>query len=111
MSSEQTPSSAPVDAVVIRLREQVADLKAENVRLRKILAHVPGRVAMKAKEDAGFGNVITLAEMTEECDHELEVVDDSFDHALGCEQIVYQRCAVCDAEREYDPPRFDDDVI
>lgn len=111
MDSETTPTGTPVDRLVIRLRSQVAELKTENVRLRKILAHVPGRVAIKAKEDAGFATVITLAEMTEECDHEWEVIDDSFDHALGCEQIVFQRCAVCGKEREYDPPRFDDDVI
>ena len=45
------------------------------------------------------------------CDHEWELVDDSFDHEFGCEQIVFMRCAVCDEEREYDPPQFDDDVI
>lgn len=109
--AENATTETRLHRLVIRLRSQVADLKTENVRLRKILCHVPGRVAMKAKEDAGFGTVITLAEMTEECDHEWETVDDSFDHEYGCEQIVFQRCAVCDEEREYDEPRFDDDVI
>jgi len=58
---------------LIHLRGQVADLKVENVRLRKIMCYVPAKIAIKAKEAAGFGNVITLAEMTEECDHEWEV--------------------------------------
>lgn len=49
--------------------------------------------------------------MTEPCDHEWEVVDDSFDHEYGCEQIVFLRCELCGAETEYDPPTFDDDVI
>ena len=47
----------------------------------------------------------------DECDHDWEVIDDSFDHEFGCERIVFQRCSICDEEREYDPPRFDDDVI
>lgn len=46
-----------------------------------------------------------------ECDHDWEVVDDSFDHEYGCERIVFERCRLCDAEQEYDPPTFDDDVI
>jgi len=96
---------------LIHLREQVADLKVENVRLRKIMCYVPAKIAIKAKEAAGFGNVITLAEMTEECDHEWEVVDDSFDHEFGCEKIVFERCLVCDAEREHEPQHFSDDVI
>lgn len=33
-------------------------LKAENIKLRKILAHVPARIALKAKEDAGFGEPV-----------------------------------------------------
>lgn len=32
-----------------------------------------------------------------ECDHEWEVVDDSFDHEYGCERIVFERCRLCDA--------------
>lgn len=45
------------------------------------------------------------------CDHEWETIDDSFDHEYGCEQIVFQRCWLCDTEREYEPEHFDDDVI
>lgn len=46
-----------------------------------------------------------------ECDHDWEVVDESFDHEYGCERIVFERCRLCDAVQEYDPPTFDDDVI
>lgn len=46
-----------------------------------------------------------------ECDHEWEVIDNSFDHEYGCEVIVFERCQLCDAERSHDPPVFDDDVI
>lgn len=53
----------PVGTVII-CREpfvdigEVADIKAENEKLRKIAAHVPGRVYIKAKEDAGFPEVV-----------------------------------------------------
>lgn len=36
------------------------------------------------------------------CDHEFEVVDDSFDHEYGTEQIFYQRCSKCGKTREHD---------
>jgi hypothetical protein len=39
----------------------IGGLEAENVKLRKILAHVPGRIAIKAREDAGFSNYISEA--------------------------------------------------
>jgi len=47
----------------------------------------------------------------EECDHEWSVVNESFDHEYGTEIIVFERCDNCDAIREHDPPRFEDDVI
>ena len=47
----------------------------------------------------------------DEYEHEWEVIDDSFDHEFGCEVIVFERCQICNAERKYDPPTFDDDVI
>lgn len=46
-----------------------------------------------------------------ECDHEWEVIDDSFDHEYGCEVIVFERCQLCSAERDHEPMTFDDDVI
>lgn len=46
-----------------------------------------------------------------ECDHEWEVIDDSFDHEYGCEVIVFERCEFCGAERSHEPMTFDDDVI
>lgn len=45
------------------------------------------------------------------CDHDWQVVDDSFDHEYGTEKIVFERCLKCDAERDYERPTFDDDVI
>lgn len=41
---------------------RIRELESENERLRKILAHVPGRIAIKAKEDAGFGVQIRTME-------------------------------------------------
>lgn len=36
------------------------------------------------------------------CDHDLEIVDDSFDHEYGCQQQYYYRCILCDATHEED---------
>lgn len=38
------------------------------------------------------------------CDsgHELIIINDSFDHEFGCEQIFYYQCSVCDATHEED---------
>lgn len=38
----------------------------------------------------------------EPCDHEWEVIDDSFDHAFGTERVIYDRCKLCEATREHD---------
>ncbi len=46
-----------------------------------------------------------------ECEHEWEVIDDSFDHEYGCEVIVFERCEFCGTERSHEPMTFDDDVI
>jgi len=43
-----------------------------------------------------------------ECDHQWQVVNESFDHEFGVEIIIYQRCDLCDAERDYDPPDYAD---
>jgi hypothetical protein len=49
--------------------------------------------------------------VTEECDHDWEEVDESFDHEFGCEQVYYRRCKICDAttDSEYlgDPDEYD----
>lgn len=42
------------------------------------------------------------------CDHDWEIVDDSFDHAYGCEKIIYKRCLNCDAVEPYEPESFID---
>lgn len=34
------------------------------------------------------------------CDHIWETVDDSFDHEYGTEVVVYERCSICDQQRE-----------
>ena len=47
----------------------------------------------------------------EECDHEWEVIDYSFDHEYGTEKIVFERCLLCDEERDYEHRYFDDDVL
>lgn len=40
------------------LRQQLRDARAEIERLKKILCHVPSRVALEAKESAGYGSHI-----------------------------------------------------
>ena len=37
-----------------------------------------------------------------ECDHDWELKDDSFDHEFGCEQIQYYECVNCEATRDLD---------
>lgn len=37
-----------------------------------------------------------------EFDHDLECVDESFDHEFGCEQILYMACITCGATHEED---------
>lgn len=54
----QAATTESADAIVFLLN----NAEAENERLRKILAHVPGKIAMKAKEDAGFATYIHLTE-------------------------------------------------
>ncbi len=49
-------------------------------------------------------------EQPEECDHDWELIDDSFDHEYGCEQILYYSCTKCYGEREYEEQYFDDDI-
>ncbi len=42
--------------------KQIAEKEAEIWRLRKIAAHVPGSVYIKAKEDAGYGEAVRVKE-------------------------------------------------
>lgn len=37
------------------------------------------------------------------CDHTWEFVNDSFDHAFGCEQVHFYRCEKCGAEKPHEP--------
>ena len=40
------------------------------------------------------------------CDHNWELIDASFDHEYGVEQILFYRCTLCDKEKEF-PSIFD----
>ncbi len=62
------------------------------------------------KDNAIQGNAIATND-AEPCDHEWEVIDQSFDHDYGREVIVFRQCLFCDEEAVYDPPQFDDDVL
>jgi len=35
-----------------------------------------------------------------ECDHEWKMIDDSFDHEFGTEQIYYYECEHCGATKD-----------
>jgi len=52
-----------------------------------------------------------IAEPKDECDHDWEYIDNSFDHEFGCEQVVFERCRLCDVERDYEHESLHDDVI
>lgn len=43
-----------------RAHDERDTLKAENVKLRHILSHVPSKVALKAKEEAGHGDAVAV---------------------------------------------------
>jgi len=48
------------------------------------------------------------------CDHDLQVIDDSFEHQYGCEEILYYQCSICDATSKEDkniPEQVDWDPI
>ena len=49
---------AKAERIIDALLAEVRRLNTENERLRKTLAHVPARVAIKAKEAAGFPEFI-----------------------------------------------------
>ena len=38
----------------------------------------------------------------EACEHDWRLVDASFDHEYGCEQVVYDECAKCDQVRPHE---------
>lgn len=40
------------------MEHELAELKRDHLRLRKILSHVPGKIAIQAKEAAGFPNYV-----------------------------------------------------
>jgi len=48
-------------------QQQINSLKNENMRLRKIAAHVPPRIYIEAKESAGFGTAI-VTDFVVQCD-------------------------------------------
>ena len=38
----------------------------------------------------------------DECEHEWEFVDASFDHEFGTRELFYDRCTVCGETKEHD---------
>ena len=63
-----SPQSSAIKAKHPRILDDAArwivELEEELLKSRKILAHVPAKVALKAKEDAGFGEcVVTKGEV------------------------------------------------
>ena len=52
------PADVAVELIVESLTE-IRRLRSSNEQLRRILSHVPTRVAMKAREAAGYGVTIT----------------------------------------------------
>lgn len=58
-----------IDAEVVARVGELQKTKDENLMFRKILAHVPGRVALKAKEEAGYGSRILLLSTKEDDAH------------------------------------------
>ncbi len=40
-----------------------------------------------------------------ECDHDWEMIDDSFDHAFGRQEDFYMQCIHCNDTREFDSER------
>lgn len=46
----------------------------------------------------------------EECDHEWEFQDDSFDHEFGTERVHYWQCSECGATKPVEASDFDDDT-
>ena len=57
-----SPQSSAIKAKHPRILDDAArwiiELEEELLKSRKILAHVPARIALKAKEDAGFGECV-----------------------------------------------------
>ncbi len=45
----------------------------------------------------------------EDCDHEFEFVDESFDHEFGTEVVHYMQCQKCGFVRDIEPGEFDYD--
>lgn len=45
----------------------------------------------------------------EECDHNWEFQDDSFDHEFGTERIHYWLCSKCSLVKAMEPGDYDDD--
>jgi hypothetical protein len=45
------------------------------------------------------------------CDHEWEVIDDSFSHEYGTEIIVFEQCAKCEQTRDHEPFYYGDEYL
>lgn len=58
-------------------------------------------------EQTSSGNSVLLCV---DGDHDLSIIDDSFDHEYGCEQVFYYQCDECGATHQDDgriPERVD----
>ena len=98
MAKVRDPASRPPESEAVtmaaKIKQQSAELEqlkrllaerdAEIERLRKILAHVPGKVAIKAKEDAGYGDEIHAK--------------DEWPTEADCYRVVQETCAKAIAE-------------
>lgn len=58
----EVPSTSEDASFIATARNHWDAMLDEIERLRKILAHVPGRIAIEAKEAAGFGDTIHAKE-------------------------------------------------
>lgn len=43
----------------------------------------------------------------DDCDHDWELQDDSFDHEYGTELVHYWRCIKCEATKDMEPGDYD----
>lgn len=48
-----------------------------------------------------------LSDIRDNCDHDWEFKDDSFDHEFGTEKIHYEQCSVCNLTQECTAADFD----
>lgn len=102
-----------IEALERMLPDWHADADDHTVHGGTIIGEITYKDVRKAKEAIAKATAATCDKETTavECEHDWEVVDDSFDHEFGTQKIVFERCLKCDAEQDHEPRTFDDDVI